>query len=259
MKNITPSSCLKSLLCGAAIVAALFASAHCASAVEVDVDLNCGFTSVSDPSGISVSTVGEYDCWADTYLAENGGGTITLQIDLPCGTFDISATAGPNVAGAQGTPDINGGNSTGIIGPTTVYVSFLNAGAVITTASAISISGDLADTSPTEVDVDLDCGFTSVSDPSGIIVTAVGEEYDCWADTYLAENGGGTITVEVDLPCGTFDISATAGPNVGGAQGTPDINGGNPTGIVGPTTVYVSFLNAGAAITTASSISINRY
>jgi hypothetical protein len=155
--------------------------------------------------------------------------------------------------------DINGGSSTGIVGPTTVYVSFLNAGSAITRAASISISGDV-DPTPTDVCVELGCGFHSMTDASGISVhDGGGDGYDC-ADGYLAETGGGTITLAVDLPCGTFDISATPGPgDIYGPPATVDINGGSSSGIVGPTTVYVSFLNAGSAITRAAEICISRY
>src|SRR5581483_10281843 len=115
MKNNTLHRYIGSLVAGAV---ALFASVHVASATQVNVQL----TSVEDPASppdgnywnvfefdrggdaqsvsdaldidgistvISVSSVGEYEGW-DSYCAETGVGTITLQIDLPCGTFDIT-------------------------------------------------------------------------------------------------------------------------------------------------------------------------
>ena len=105
-------------------------------------------------------------------------------------------------------------------------------------------------------------GRPSVSDAldtssncTGITVSAYGEEYDGW-ETYCSENGGGTITFEIDLPAGTFDITpGFSGPGSDTATITDDIF----TGITGPTTVYLSFLNNGYPITTAGTIVINQY
>lgn len=261
---------INSFVYGAAVVVALFASAHFAAAcsVEVDVDLNCDFTSVTDCSGVSVSEVGEYDCY-DGYLSENGGGTITMEVDLPSGTFDVSGTPGPgDIYGPGPSVDINDGTTsisgTGIVGPTTVYVSFLNQGSAITRAAGITVSGD-ADPIPTNVCAELTCGFHSMTDDcTGISIhDGGGDGYDCY-DGYLSENGGGTITLEVDLPCGTFDVSGTPGPgDIYGPGPIVDVNDGTssitPTGIVGPTTVYVSFLNQGSAITKAAEVCVSRY
>ena len=255
---------IKSFACGAAVVVALFASAHFASAypVQLDVDLNCSFSGVWDCSGINVFG-GEGDC-SEGYLAETGGGTITIEVDLPAGTFDVSGTPGPgDIYGPGPTVDINDGSSsvsgTGIVGPTTVYVSFLNQGAAITRAAGISISGEA--TTPTEVCADLNCSFSGVTDCSGISIH--GGEGDC-SEGYLAETGGGTITIEVDLPAGTFDVSGTPGPgDIYGPGPTVDITDGSSsitgTGISGPTTVYVLFLNQGAAITRAAGVCVSRY
>ncbi len=259
MKSITTLIHIKSLVSGAALVAALLVSAHSASADE-DYGLGCGFVS----TGIRVSAVGEeYDCSEGLYLAENAGGTITIQVDLPSGTFDLGGTPGPgDIFGPGPTLAYSDGTSSispdGITGPATVYISFLNAGAAITRAAAVSVSGTLPDSSTVEDDVDLSCGFTS----TGTRISAVGDEYDCSEGVYLAENGGGTITIQVDLPAGTFDIGGTPGPGdifgpgptVAYSDGTESID---PDGITGPTTVYVSFLNAGAAITRAAGVSVD--
>ncbi|MGZ5568658.1 MAG: hypothetical protein ACXWKG_16740, partial [Limisphaerales bacterium] len=231
--------------------------------------LDCDFTTVTDCSGIVVGggSGDKGDC-ADGYLANTGGGTITVEVDLPAGTFDVSGTAGPgDIYGPGATVDISDGTSsisgTGIVGPTTVYVLFLNQGSAITRAAGISISGD-ADCTPTEVCAVLDCDFTTVSDCSGITITGGStEKGDCF-DGYQANSAGGTLTFEVDLPCGTFDVSGTPGPgDIYGPGPTVDINDGTssitPTGIVGPTTVYVSFLNQGSAVTRAAGICVSRY
>jgi len=302
---------INSLVCSAAVVAALFASAHCARAFDVNVELTGdsnirsesgpgywnviefsggGYPSISDAldsnansTGIAVAPVGEEYDGRDGYCDESGGGTITFQVDLPAGTFDVSATPGPgDIYGPAADVDVNGGNSTGIVGPTTIYVSFLNQGSAITRAAEIYITG----TAPADVNVELTSdtsprsesgagywnvigfsggGYPSISDAldtdfnsTGISVAPINEEYDA-RDGYCDESGGGTITFEIDLPAGNYDITATPGPgDIYGPAAAVDINGGNSTGIVGPTTVYVSFVNQGSAITRAAEIYIHR-
>lgn len=256
---------------GAAVVAALFASAHFASACPVDlnVTLDCDFSSVTDCSGITVSGGGteKGDCF-DGYQANSAGGTLTFEVDLPSGIFDVSGTPGPgDIYGPGPTVDINDGTtticSTGIVGPTIVYVSFVNQGSAVTRGAAISVSGD-ADPIPCTLCAELDCDFTSVTGCCGVTISGGStEKGDCF-DGYQANSAGGTLTFEVDLPCGTFDVSGTPGPgDIYGPGPTVDINDGTSsicsTGIVGPTTVYVSFLNQGSAVTRAAEICVSRY
>lgn len=263
---------MKSFVCGAAVVGALFASTSLASACDVNVDLElyCGFHSMTDCSGVSIHDQGGdgYDCY-DGYLSSNGGGTVTFEVDLPSGVFNVSGTPGPgDSAGPAPIVDINDGTTSicgsGIVGPTTVYVSFLNQGSAITRAAAISVTG-CADPIPSEFCVDLGCGFHSTNDVCGNISIhdQGGDGYDCY-EGYLSSNGGGTVTLEVDLGCGTYDVSATPGPgDSAGPAPIVDINDGTSTicatGIVGPTTVYVSFLNQGSAITRAAGVCVDRY
>lgn len=162
---------IKSFVCGAAVVVAFLASAHFASAYSVNVELtgtsprsepgsdywnviefDGGYPSISDAldsngnsTGISVAPINEEYDGRDGYCDESGGGTITIEVDLPSGTYDVSATPGPgDILGPAATVDITDGSSsisgTGIVGPTTVYVSFLNQGSAITRAAEIYIS-----------------------------------------------------------------------------------------------------------------------
>jgi hypothetical protein len=266
--NKTKNMKINSFVCGAAVVAALFASAHLASAYQVDVNvaLDCSFSSVADCSGVTVSG-GTGDCH-DGYMDETGGGTIAIQVDLPAGTFYVGGTAGPgDMYGAGPDVDVVDGSnnsvdqSNGITGPTTVYVVFLNRGAAITRAAAVSISGD-ATPQPTTFCVPLDCSFNSVADCSGITIS--GGTGDCH-DGYMDETGGGTITIQVDLPDGsTYSVGGTAGPgDMYGPAADVDVNNGiatilDPGNIVGPATVYVSFLNRGSAITRAAEVCVSR-
>jgi hypothetical protein len=297
MKNTTLHKYVGSLVA----VAALFASVRIAGAIEVDVTLtgvsnpvggynvlefappgDGSFESASpaldsngNPTGISVS--GWAEDWSG-YCSDNSGASITIEVDLPCGTFDISpGFAGPGSDTATITGDST--SFTGITGPATVYVNFLNNGFPVTTAGSITITGDPC---PTEAEVDIE--LTGVSNPVGgynvLEFAPPGDgsfESACpaldsngnptcicvsgWAEDwngYCSDNSGASITFEIDLPCGTFDITpGFAGPGSDTATITGDST--SFTGITGPATVYVNFLNNGFPVTTAGSIGISQY
>ena len=95
----------------------------------------------------------------------------------------------------------------------------------------------------------LDIGGNS----TGISVASSGE-YEGW-ESYAPKPAGAPSRSKSIFPCGTFDID----PGFGIGSSTATITGDSFTGITGPTTVYLSFLNNGYPVTTATSIVINEY
>lgn len=216
-----------------AVAAALFASVHIAGATSVEVDVELTgmvdpvsgwnvfeYTSNSDgsspsatpaldsngnPTDINVYTDGAYVAY-NNFCADTAGGSITFEIDLPCGTFDITPGFGIGSSTATLSSDsfstmTSSDSFTGIQGPATVYLSFLNNGYAITSAESFSIIADIPTVPEVEATIDsIDCfdggGMSISGSPDATWQVQSSEDGTNWTTIGSTTLSGGTANFQ---------------------------------------------------------------